>query len=80
MVLEIYDLNQYYVKNVGKRRVKRGRNTPRNGKKTWYVALQSYNGGLFLFDVTIFGALVWKLRRIFHPYRPNYDDISEDEY
>jgi len=78
--MKMYDLDRYYVKNVGKRRLNRGKNTPRNGKKTWYVALQSYNGGLLLFDVTIFGAIFCKLWGIFHPYRPNYDEISEEEY
>jgi len=75
----MFDSERYYVKNIGKRRVNRGRNRPKNGKKTWYVALEWYNGGLLLFNVTIFGAIVCKLWSVFHPYRPNYDDISEED-
>jgi len=73
----MYVEERYFVKNIGKRRVNRGRDTHRDGKKTWYVSFQSQYGSFLLADTTLFGAIVWKLRKTFSRYRLNTDENSE---
>jgi len=68
---------RYFVVNVGKRRVNRGKNRDRNGKKTWYVSFKTETGAMYLWDTNWFVALIWKIRSILTPYRPEnheYDD------
>jgi len=68
---------RYYVKNIGKRLVNRGKDSPRDGKKTWYVSFKTENGAIYLWDTTIIPAIIWKIRSILTPYRPE-DHVYEE--
>jgi len=63
------ELERYFVTNVGKRRINRGKDTSRDGKKIWYVAFRTETGAIYLWDTNIIVAAIWKIRSILTPYR-----------
>jgi len=71
------DKERYFVVNIGKRLLHRGKDRPKNGKKTWYVKFVTDEGAFYMWDCHIISAFIWWLRSIFTPYRPEnheYDD------
>jgi len=70
---------RYYVKNVGKRRKKRGINSPKDGKKTWYVTFVNTEGQKFMGDTSFLWAMYWRIRAKLSPYSlelPETEEIS----
>jgi len=65
---------RYYVVNVGKRLLHRGKDRPRDGKKTWYVKFITDEGAIYFWDCNRIAAFVWKLRSLITPYSPNNDE------